>query len=145
MLLDDLNKAILEELNDNSRQSFADIGKKVGLSPSSVRERVAKLEEEGAICRYDLCVDYNKLGYDIRAIITVKTFTGKERLFYKILPDLPAIKQCLRITGEDCLTLQGVFVNNQHLVDTLDVISEYGDTKTSIILADMVKGQRLFS
>ena len=45
-MVDDTDLKLLEILKENSRLSFADLGRKINLSPSSVRERVQKMEDE---------------------------------------------------------------------------------------------------
>ncbi|WP_452225000.1 Lrp/AsnC ligand binding domain-containing protein [Lacinutrix chionoecetis] len=44
------------------------------------------------------------------------------------------VKSCDRITGDDCLCILGYFKNNKHLISFLETISQYGTSKTSIIL-----------
>ncbi|HEU5428892.1 MAG TPA: AsnC family transcriptional regulator, partial [Actinocrinis sp.] len=45
--LDDLSKAIIEQLQQDGRRAYATIGKAVGLSEAAVRQRVQKLQESG--------------------------------------------------------------------------------------------------
>jgi DNA-binding Lrp family transcriptional regulator len=48
-LLDDVDEHILKEYIEDSRQSYREIARKLGLSPGTVASRVAKLEERGII------------------------------------------------------------------------------------------------
>ncbi|HYV02482.1 MAG TPA: winged helix-turn-helix transcriptional regulator, partial [Actinomycetota bacterium] len=48
-MLDDRDLAILAAVQDDARATFAEIGKRVGLAPSSVHDRVRKLEQAGVI------------------------------------------------------------------------------------------------
>ncbi len=48
-MVDAIDKQLLDILKDNSRLSFADLGRKINLSPSAVRERVQKMEDIGVI------------------------------------------------------------------------------------------------
>jgi Lrp/AsnC family leucine-responsive transcriptional regulator len=63
--LDLKDKKILFHLDLNSRQSFSQIGKKVGLHKDVVAYRVKKLQEKGIIIGYSTVVDYSKLGYNL--------------------------------------------------------------------------------
>ena len=63
--IDAKDKKILYQLNQNSRQSFTQIGKKVGLPKSVVVYRVKRLEEKGIIKNYFTLVDAPKMGYTI--------------------------------------------------------------------------------
>lgn len=62
-MVDAVDKQLLALLKENSRMSFADLGRKIKLSPSSVRERIQKLEDTGVIRKYDVQIDNKKLGY----------------------------------------------------------------------------------
>ena len=59
-MVDDTDLKLLEILKENSRLSFADLGRKINLSPSSVRERVQKMEDEGVIKKYNIEIDNKK-------------------------------------------------------------------------------------
>ena len=61
--LDLKDRKILYHLDIDSRQSFAQIGKKVGLHKDSVALRVKKLQEKGIIVRFNTLIDNFKLGY----------------------------------------------------------------------------------
>ena len=61
--LDLKDRKILYHLDLNSRQSFAQLGKKVGLHKDVVAYRVKKLQEKGIIENFFIIYDYLKLGY----------------------------------------------------------------------------------
>ena len=48
-VLDDVSKAIIEQLQQDGRRPYATIGKAVGLSEAAVRQRVSKLLETGVM------------------------------------------------------------------------------------------------
>ena len=61
--LDLKNRKILYHLDLNSRQSFSQVGKKVGLHKDVVAHRVKILQEKGIIVRFNTLIDNLKLGY----------------------------------------------------------------------------------
>ena len=134
--MDILDKRILEMLQNNSRESFANIGKEVGLSAPAIGKRVRQLEDEGIIEGYALRVNYEKLGIDTKAYITLKIKQGSIGTpnAQKKLKQMREVLSCDRVTGDDCLCILGYFNNNKHLITFLEDISQFGDTKTSIIL-----------
>jgi len=71
-------------------------------------------------------------------MITLKCPYGKIQAFAKQLATFSEIEQCLRVTGEDCVVLHALLRNNQHLVELLERLAEYGESKTAIILKDML-------
>ena len=73
-MVDAIDIQILGFLKDNSRLSFADLGRKINLSPSAVRERIQKMEDTGVIKKYGVQLDNVKLGYALEAFILLKVF-----------------------------------------------------------------------
>ena len=142
MNLDLYNTKIIDLLKTNARMSFAKIGKEIGLTAPAVAQRIQNMEKEGIIEGYKLAINEKKIGIDIKAIITVKYGLGKRALFLNSLSSFPEIQSCYLVTGEDCVIMTVHLRNNQHLVSLLDRIAEYGISKTSIILDDLVKSKK---
>ena len=75
--MDALDFKIIELLNENARKSFRQIAKELGVSMSTVSNRVKALEQEGVIIGYAPIIDSQMLGYDILVIIGVRISRGK--------------------------------------------------------------------
>lgn len=134
--MDALDKKILNMLNINARESFANIGKEVGLSAPAIGKRVRQMEDDGIIKGYSLRVNHEKLGIETKAYITLvmhQGLTDTSGILNKIR-DMEEVQSCDRITGDDCICVLGYFKNNKHLIAFLERMSQYGSTKTSIIL-----------
>ena len=69
--MDRLDFLILSELLKDATISLADIAKKVGTSPYTVRRRFARLKEEGIIVRSMVSIDLAKLGYQGKAFLLI--------------------------------------------------------------------------
>ncbi|MBD3406639.1 MAG: AsnC family transcriptional regulator [Candidatus Lokiarchaeota archaeon] len=82
--LDAKDRKIIEILQEDSRRSLRDIAaaKAVNLSPSSVRNRIARLEEEGFIRKFTIDVDYRKMGYEIQVIALITSKPGSSDALY---------------------------------------------------------------
>ena len=63
MKIDLKDRKILYELDTNSRQSYHEIAKKVGLSKDSIIYRIKKLQEQGVIKKFHTIYDVGKLGF----------------------------------------------------------------------------------
>lgn len=134
--MDILDKRILEMLKINARESFANIGKEVGLSAPAIGKRVRQMEEEGIIEGYALKVNHEKLGIETKAYITLVMHLGLTETsgILDKIREMEEVQSCDRITGDDCICILGYFKNNRHLIAFLERMSQYGSTKTSIIL-----------
>jgi Lrp/AsnC family transcriptional regulator for asnA, asnC and gidA len=76
-MADDTEKKIVRALNQNSRKSFREIAKNIGISAPAVIDKVRKLEEAGAIKGYIPILDPKYFGYDMTAIIAIRISNGK--------------------------------------------------------------------
>lgn len=142
-MVDYIDIKIINELKQNSRASFADIGRKIHLSPSSVRERVQKLEDAQVIKAYSLHVDYSKLGFGLEVIIILKLFSGKMKLFITDVNQFSEIKEAYRITGSQNIHIRAALKNQLHLQQFIDKLISYGDTMTHLILSEIKKDKSL--
>ena len=71
VLLDDVGKAIVEQLQDDGRRSYATIARAVGLSEAAVRQRVTRLQEAGVI-QIVAVTDPLQLGFRRQAMVGVR-------------------------------------------------------------------------
>lgn len=136
-MVDKIDEQILDILKDNSRLSFADLGRKINLSPSAIRERVQKMEDSGVIQKYDIQIDMKKLGYDLEAFILLKVFPGQLIHILKIIKHFSEVKEAHRITGSQNIHLRVVVKNQLHLQKLIDQLMIYGDTNTLLILSEV--------
>lgn len=137
--MDRINWAILEILQGNSRLSFSEIGRKVGLSSPAVAERVKKMEDAGIIKGYQTSVSHQKLGYQLRAIINLRAFTGRLKAFLETVKNFEEIVNCYRITGNENIIMEVVLRDQGHLEKLIDKLITYGETRTHIILSDVIE------
>ena len=136
--IDALNWKILESLQANARESFASIGRKVGLTPPAVAERVKKMEDLGIIEGYKTKVSHAKTGHQLKAIITLRAFMGKLKPFLALVPNLKEVVNCYRITGNENIVMEVVLKDQFHLEEFIDKLIQYGETRTHIILSNVV-------
>ncbi|HEU5480499.1 MAG TPA: Lrp/AsnC family transcriptional regulator [Candidatus Tumulicola sp.] len=117
--LDRADCAILRILQENARESFAEIGKQVGLSATSVAERIRRLETAGANERYGAQLNAAKLGYPVTAFVLARP-NGPDARFVKVARERPEILECYRVTGEFSFIARAVLKDVAHLEALLD-------------------------
>lgn len=100
--LDLKDRKILYELDTNSRQSFHEIAKKVGLSKDSVIYRIRKLQEAGIIKQFHTVIDVGKLGFiSFRLYLKLQNTTpGKEQEIIEFLKNQKTVTWIVSIDGE---------------------------------------------
>lgn len=69
-VLDDKNRTLLGILKENSRESFTEIAKRMGMSEGAIRKRVKNLVEEKAIARFT--IETSEMQRPVRSMIMVK-------------------------------------------------------------------------
>jgi len=74
--IDDVDVALLKELQKDGRKSFREIAEKLDVAEGTVYNRVNKLKEEGVIKNFLIDIDYSKLGYDLTTVIGVRVKGG---------------------------------------------------------------------
>lgn len=138
MGVDRLNWQILEFLQENARMSFAEIGRKVGLTSPAVAERVKKMEDAGIIQGYQAQVSYQKTGHQLKAIITLRAFMGRLKPFLEKVKEFREVINCYRITGNENIIMEVVLYDQEHLEEFIDKLITYGETRTHIILSNVI-------
>jgi Lrp/AsnC family leucine-responsive transcriptional regulator len=131
--LDEVDRKILRELAESGRLSFAELGRRVSLSPPAVTERVQRLERAGVITGYRAQIDPRKLGYQLTAIVRIKPSSGRLAKIPELARQIPEVSECHRITGEDCFYLTVHLRSIDELSGLLDRFLDYGQTTTSIV------------
>ena len=98
--LDEKDLKILKLLAKNSRLSLREIAKHSGLSASTVLNRIRKLESSGIIKRYTIEIDYEKLGYELTAVIGIIISKGKLREIEREVAEMRNVVSIYDVTGD---------------------------------------------
>jgi Lrp/AsnC family transcriptional regulator, leucine-responsive regulatory protein len=143
-MLDDLDRAILRELQQEGRITNAELSRRVNLSQPAVLNRVNRLEERGFIQRYVALLDREMLGYDLLCFIeismqahSIEQLTG----FRDRILTLPQVLECHHVTGSYDYLLKIVSRNRKELqrfvVDNLTTIPGVDRIQTSLVFAEI--------
>lgn len=139
--LDAISWKILEALQQNARQSFAELGRKIRLSTPAVAERVRRLEEAGVITGYHAALDTAKLGVPIRVLVRL-TIPGGDLQFSRTvsaLKEIAEVGRCHRITGDESFLIEADVISIRHLEALIDRLSALGATSTSTVLSSPIE------
>ncbi|ATN34570.1 AsnC family transcriptional regulator [Rhizobium sp. ACO-34A] len=99
--MDTTDRKITGLLAEDARRSLADIGERVGLSPSAVNDRMRRLVAEGAIKRFTVDADPAALGLSVTAFLLVALdYETGEEAFKAFADGHPAVAECHHVTGE---------------------------------------------
>ena len=116
--LDDVSKAIIEQLQGDGRRSYSDIGKAVGLSEAAVRQRVQKLTESG-VMQIVAVTDPMQLGFYRQAMIGVRV-TGDTTRVAEELGSLDAVDYVVLTAGSFDILAEVVCESDEDLIELLN-------------------------
>ena len=97
--LDGTDVKILKTLLSDSRLSYRQIGKKVGISTGTVMTRIKKMEKAKVLKRYSAILDHEKLGYELTALTEVIVSKGKLLEIEREIAKLPTVCCVYDVTG----------------------------------------------
>ena len=138
--IDDVDWHLLEVLQEDARLTYAELGRRVSLSPPAVAERIKRLETAGVIRGYHVDLDLAKLGFPMEAVIRMVISNGNEcTLIGDRMKQVPEVLECQRVTGTDSFHLRVALRSVDHLEQVLSrIMPSSGDTITAIVLSTIV-------
>ena len=138
MSLDDTDKLLLEHLQQDGAMAYQELGNLVGLSASSVNERLRKMRAKGVLRRLTAEIDPSCLGLDMLAFVLV-VVESDESGFKSAMSECPEVLECHHITGEFSyllkLRLENASALERFLATRLKAQKGIGRTHTLIALS----------
>jgi len=149
-MLDKSDRRILEVLQRRGRIPNKQLAGIVGLSPSSVYERVKKLEKKGIIEKYTAILDSEKLGLETVIFVSVSLNLHNEyslENFNSFVNNSRMINECYHLAGSEDYLLKihcrDIKEYESFLVTRLTRIDGMDRVKTHIVLKTMKKETEL--
>jgi DNA-binding Lrp family transcriptional regulator len=118
-MLDEMDKKILRALNKNARQSFRQLAKKLKISPTTLHNKVKKLENTDVLKGYIPLIERESVGYDLMAIIGLRVKQEKDIVVQKEISKFPQVGAIYEITGDWDLMLVCNFKGRKDLTNFL--------------------------
>lgn len=139
MTLDEIDRKILKELQVDARISYAELGRRVGLTTPAVIERVRKLEDSSVIVGYRVEIDTAKVGLPIMAFVRMSITGVDYSRIIEVAENTNEVLECHRGTGGDSFIMKVAVASVEHLQEIIDKLTPYGITTTAIVLSSPVK------
>ena len=114
-LLDDVGKAIVEQLQQDGRRSYATIARAVGLSEAAVRQRVTRLQDAGVI-QVVAVTDPLQLGFRRQAMVGVRV-DGEITAVADALAEMPEVDYVVITAGSFDVLVEAVCEDDDHLLE----------------------------
>ena len=140
MDLDRKDFALLEALQQNASQRLEDLARLVKLAPSSVHERLRRLERERVIRKWTVDVDTAALGLGVVAFIGIRATRPCSELL-ESMRKIPSIEECHSVAGDLSMILKVRVMNTAALLslsEHLRQITGIDQTETTIVLKTQI-------
>ena len=138
VLLDATGRKLLSVLQENARLSYAELGRRIGLSPAATAERLKRLEDAGVITGYRVEIDREAWGLPILAIIRMSCDGPRYRPFLKAVRGFQNVVECHHVAGGDAFILKVVAHSVEELEGLVEKLLEHGVPTTSVVFSSPV-------
>ncbi|HQQ25127.1 MAG TPA: Lrp/AsnC family transcriptional regulator [Methanomassiliicoccales archaeon] len=98
-VVDAMNRRILQLLVDDGRMTHNEIAAKLKRSPSTVRDRIKRMEDDGIILGYFAVVNNERMGLKVDAILFANLRPGVPPEDLRKLKGVEEVKEVLQVTG----------------------------------------------
>lgn len=143
--MDEVDSAIIRELQEDARQPNQDIARKVGIAPSTCLERTRLLRQRGVIRGYHADIDLKALNRGVQALVAAQVRPLSRRViesFQNSVAALPEVLSVFTLAGSDDfiihVTAQDIDHLHAFLVDRLTSRREIVGFRTSIVYRHQV-------
>lgn len=137
--MDAVDRRLVDALRADGRASYAELGRLVGLSASTVHERVAKLESAGVVRGYTALVRPDAIGLGVTALIGIEPGeNGRDEQIARTLDGLSEVESCWAVAGDQAFIVQvrvGSVDELHATVLRLREITGVARTHTTVVLA----------
>ncbi|MDN4616303.1 Lrp/AsnC family transcriptional regulator [Leifsonia sp. F6_8S_P_1B] len=146
--MDELDRAILRELQSDARRSNRDVAAAVGVSPSTALERTRALRQRGIIRGATLDVDLAQLGRGVQALIAVRIRPPARPVIEGFRDWVAALPETLGVfvtSGNEDFIIHVAVADNEGLyafvIDRLTQRREVADVRTSVVYEHLRSGR----
>jgi len=147
MKLDDVDRSILNSLQNEGRKTASDIAKDLDLTVPTITERIRKLQEANVIKSFQAVIDPRLVDLDVTAMITViSSSSEKYQDVIKMAQITKEVIQCFSTTGMGSLMLWVATKNSKTLEELLRKIQGWPNvtrTETQVILSSYKESYKL--
>lgn len=143
-MMDEVERKIIRSLNQNARKSFREVAKEVGVSVTSVINRVKKFEKSGIIKGYIPVVDPQIIGLKLTAIIALRISKGNLLETQRRIAEDSRIVSVYDITGEWDSMVLGYFRDRDDLNEFIKNLlsKENIDRSVTHVVLNVVKEEK---
>lgn len=113
--IDEIDKKILSELLKDSKRSYRELARAIGVSAATVISRIQRLEQAGVVTDYTVMIDFERIGFELTAVTELTVSRGKLIETQEEIAKLPYVCAVYDVTGEIDSVVVAKFRNRKEL------------------------------
>ncbi len=137
--MDKIDYKLISLLQQNGRMPLKQLAEEVYLSSPATAARIERLENEGIITGYTVCIDNKKLGLPIIAFIHLELHPSQKPTFYPFISKHPNVLECNCVTGHYSMMIKVAFESTEMLDTFIGQMGQFGMTETQIVFSTAVE------
>ncbi|MFI8709416.1 Lrp/AsnC family transcriptional regulator [Bacillus sp. NPDC077411] len=136
--MDNIDRKILELLQEDGRITIIQLSKKLNLSRPSVNERLRRLQENGVIQGFTARISHEEIGKSTLVIIQIGNLKIECHRFEEIIKKEMDILECHRVTGTNSYFMKVVVASMKDVTALVDRLIPFGQLNTSVVLSSPI-------
>ncbi len=140
--LDELDRAMLAALYDNSRIGVLELSRTLGVARATVSARLQRLEDSGVITGYQPRIGLAAAGYGVQAFVTLEIAQGALGDVIAVLEQIPGVLEAFATTGAGDVLCRVAAASHDDLQRTLIVLNQSRTIARStsvVVLSELVE------
>lgn len=140
--LDELDRAMLAALHDNSRIGVLELSRTLGVARATVSARLQRLEDTGVITGYQPRIGLAAAGYGVQAFVTLEIAQGALGDVVAVLEQIPGVLEAFATTGAGDVLCRVAAASHDDLQRTLIVLNRSRTIARStsvVVLSELVE------
>jgi len=145
--IDNFDKELLRELQDNAKQTSQQLSKKLGKPRTTIVNRIKRLESAGVIKKYQAILDPKKVGKTLVAFFYIEgpRVEGPTSPKFDVeniglkLAKIPHIQEVYSVVGERDYMLKGYYDNIEDYFELSKEIAKYAKTGGGVLVSKVYK------
>jgi DNA-binding Lrp family transcriptional regulator len=118
--IDEMNRKILRLLMTDGKMTYNEVAQRLRRSPSTIRDRITRLEDDKVILGYITLVSYERMGMKVEGIILANLAPDANKDRLRTLAKVPGVLEVLQVSGRKRIMVRVIAKDNRSLEELID-------------------------
>ncbi len=118
--IDEMNRKILRLLMTDGKMTYNEVAQRLRRSPSTIRDRITRLEDDKVILGYITLVSYERMGMKVEGILLANLAPDASTDRLRSLAKVPGVLEVLQVSGRKRIMVRVIAKDNRSLEELID-------------------------